>query len=101
MSLTKCPLVSLQELESAGWALGHANLPLRQVGDLGLAWGHLLTQDTRMSWWAGLVWSTEGGHWFWVVCASSQPLMGGHSPLGWTGLGMGTSCHPCLDSLMA
>lgn len=78
------PSVSLQELELAGWVSGHADLPLRQVGDLGLAWGDLLTQDSRVSWWAGSVGSTgmdRGSQWCVLPVRVS---LGGHSTLDGT-----------------
>lgn len=98
MGLTRCPLVSLQELESAGWVSGHADLALRQVGDPGLAWAHL-TQDSRVSWWAGSVWSTgmdRGSEWCVLPVSLS---LGGHSTLDWTwGLLPGFTDGMSMDS---
>lgn len=56
----RCPLIFLQELEPTGWVSGHANLPSRQVGDLGLVWWHpLLIQDRSvLVGWVGVV---DGG----------------------------------------
>lgn len=63
-------MVSLQELELAGWVLGHADFSSRQVSDLGLAWGCLPLRIGQKSVLVGLAGVADrgvarGGVYFW------------------------------------